>query len=93
MKLSSILDPSLILCNMKSSERDEALKELVDLFVSRKKTGNSDAILEAVLERERVNPFNLEVGGSMNPVPIAIRPAKLRYARELAEALVTGTVP
>lgn len=34
--------------------------------------------------------FNLEVGGSVHKVPLALRNATLRYALELSEAMVSG---
>ncbi len=50
-------------------------------------------VLTALREIGYEGPFNLEVGGALHPIPLAVRGAKVRYARELTEAMVAGQVP
>jgi sugar phosphate isomerase/epimerase len=50
------------------------------------------ALLRALREIGYQGAFNLEVGGALHATPLAIRPAKVRYALELAAAMVQGDV-
>jgi sugar phosphate isomerase/epimerase len=48
------------------------------------------AVLRGLREIGYQGAFNLEVGGAVHNTPLAIRPAKLRYALELTAAMVEG---
>ena len=48
------------------------------------------AVLRALREIDYQGAFNLEVGGAVHNTPLAIRPAKVRYALELTTAMVEG---
>ena len=47
-------------------------------------------VLRALREIDYQGAFNLEVGGAVHATPLAIRPAKVRYAFELTTAMVEG---
>ena len=48
------------------------------------------AVLRALREIDYRGAFNLEVGGAVHATPLAIRPAKVRYALELVTAMLEG---
>ena len=49
-------------------------------------------LLRALREIGYAGAFNLEVGGAVHATPLALRPAKLRFALELATAMVDGSL-
>ena len=49
-------------------------------------------VLRALREIQYEGAFNLEIGGAVHKTPLAIRSAKLRFALELATAMVEGRV-
>jgi mannitol/fructose-specific phosphotransferase system IIA component (Ntr-type) len=55
-KLSTLLAPSRIRIELKARKKEEALAELLDLLESEGKIPNRQAVLEALLERERLAP-------------------------------------
>lgn len=50
------------------------------------------AVLRALREIGYPGAFNLEIGGAVHATPLPIRPAKVRYALELAAAMLDGRV-
>ncbi len=51
-----------------------------------------DAVTSALREISFTGLFALEVGGAVHGLPLPVREAKIRYARELTEALCTGGI-
>jgi PTS system fructose-specific IIC component len=62
MKLSSEIKRSAILMEMKSTGKDEALKELVDLLCSAYRLKDRDTILEAIRSREATASTGIGMG-------------------------------
>ncbi len=54
MKLSEILSNDLVIIPLKSHDKDSIIKEMVDHLYQKKKIGNRDKILRAILDREKV---------------------------------------
>lgn len=54
MKLTDLLSPELIKIPIESTEKKGVIKELVDLLVKNNKVSGKQAVLDAVLEREKV---------------------------------------
>ncbi len=54
MKLVDILSNDNVIIPLKSHEKQEIIEEMVDHLFKKKKIGNRDRILKAILDRERV---------------------------------------
>ena len=54
MKLSNLLSPELIKIPLESQNKEGVIRELVDVLAQNGKVTDSDSVLEAVLEREKV---------------------------------------
>ena len=54
MKLKDILSNELIIIPLKSHEKDEVIKEMVDYLHDHKKIEDRNRILKAILDREKV---------------------------------------
>lgn len=54
MKLSSLIDARLVRCGLRARTKDEAFRELVELAVANSELADAEAILEAVVEREKL---------------------------------------
>ncbi|UCE08411.1 MAG: PTS sugar transporter subunit IIA [bacterium] len=54
MKLVDILSDDHVIIPLKSHEKQQIIEEMVDHLYEKKKIGNRDKILKAILERERV---------------------------------------
>jgi nitrogen PTS system EIIA component len=59
--ISKYLNPKLVK-NLDVSERDEALRDLVDLFDAENKLRDKDAFYKAILERERIVSTGIGMG-------------------------------
>ncbi len=62
MKLSTLLNPKLVRCGVKSPAKDEALAELVELLVSAEPGLSKAEVLAALAEREKQGPFSMGKG-------------------------------
>ncbi|OQX84208.1 MAG: hypothetical protein B6D63_05115 [Candidatus Latescibacteria bacterium 4484_7] len=62
MKLSTKIKKSAILLDMKATNKDEALKELVDLLCSAYSLDKKDEILEAIRKREKKQSTGIGMG-------------------------------
>ena len=54
MKLSEILSDELVIIPLKSVDKEDIIEEMVDHLYDKKKIGNRDKILRAILDREKV---------------------------------------
>ncbi len=54
MKLSRFCDETLVEFNLKSTTKDEVIKELVDLMATSRMVKNKDELLRDILEREEL---------------------------------------
>lgn len=54
MKVSEILSKEFIISELKSSDKEEAITELIDLFKNDPRVVNLDKVKEAVFEREKI---------------------------------------
>ncbi|NQT86696.1 PTS sugar transporter subunit IIA [bacterium] len=54
MKLSSLIDPALVRCGLRSRTKRDAFRELVELAVAHTDLTDTDAIVEAVIARENL---------------------------------------
>lgn len=54
MKLSEILSDELVIIPLKKTDKEEIIEEMVDYLYNKKKIGNRDKILRAILDREKV---------------------------------------
>ena len=61
-KLSNLLTPGRIRIELKARKKEEALAELLDLLESEGKVPDRQAVLEALLERERLAPTGIGSG-------------------------------
>jgi fructose-specific phosphotransferase system IIA component len=61
-KLSNLLAPSRIRIELKARKKEEALAELLDLLESEGKIPDRQAVLEALLEREKLAPTGIGSG-------------------------------
>lgn len=61
-KLSNLLAPSRIRLELKARKKEEALEELLDLLESEGKIPDRQAVLDALLERERLAPTGIGSG-------------------------------
>jgi len=80
MKVSQILDKSVIKLNLESSEKEEVLEELVGLLERAGKIQDHRRCMEALLERERLGTTGIGDG-------IAIPHAKDKSVPSLSMAL------
>ncbi len=62
MKLSEILSPACIRVPMLSTEKTDAIGELVDVLADCGKLGDRDAVLRAVLDREETRSTGIGFG-------------------------------
>jgi CBS domain-containing protein len=62
MNLSKIFDPDLIKINLKASTKDEAVRELAELFCHKYPEKNIEEIIKAVYERERLGNTSMGRG-------------------------------
>lgn len=62
MKLSSEIKKSAILMDMKSTSKDEAIVELVDLLCSAYRLKDRDTILKAIRDREATSSTGIGMG-------------------------------
>lgn len=54
MRLANLLDEDLIVCNLAVSNKQDAIKELLNLVKKKYPDHNYDAILESILDREEI---------------------------------------
>jgi fructose-specific phosphotransferase system IIA component len=54
MKLSEIMSDDLIIIPLKSADKEDIIEEMVDHLYDKKKIGNREKILQAILDREKV---------------------------------------
>ena len=92
MNLTSLLSPDLVKIGMAAGSKTEAIAELVDFLVARRKIaeGNRQAVLDAVLSRENSLSTGMEHGvalphGSVDSAPelvaaLGISPAGIEFA-------------
>jgi mannitol/fructose-specific phosphotransferase system IIA component (Ntr-type) len=84
VKLSSILDPNLIICSLKSKNREEAINELISALEKSVKAVSADAIKTAVNEREALSSTVMAPGiafpharvGGISDLSVAIGTSK-----------------
>ena len=62
MKLTEILNKACVLVPLKATEKTAAITELVDSLAERGELANRDAVLEAVLARERIRSTGIGMG-------------------------------
>ncbi|MCP4230149.1 MAG: PTS sugar transporter subunit IIA [bacterium] len=62
MKISDFVDPDAIEVNLKAKTKSEVLEELVESIVATGKVKDSDKILAAVIEREKLCSTGFENG-------------------------------
>jgi CBS domain-containing protein/mannitol/fructose-specific phosphotransferase system IIA component (Ntr-type) len=62
MNLSKIFDPDLIKINLKAATKDEAIRQLALVFCGKYPDKNSDEIISAVYERERLGNTSMGRG-------------------------------
>lgn len=80
MKLSDLLSPELIKIPLETTKKETVIEELVDLLEENKKISNKKAVLDAVLEREKVMSTGVGQG-------IAIPHGKTESAEAVAAAM------
>lgn len=80
MKITEFLDRKGIKVNLESTEKEDALKELVDVLAGVKDIGDKKAILRALVERENLGSTGIGQG-------IAIPHGKTDRVRELVAVL------
>ncbi|MEP0861335.1 MAG: PTS sugar transporter subunit IIA [Ignavibacterium sp.] len=54
MKVTEILTKEFIICELSSSDKEEAISELIELFNNDPRVLNLDKVKEAVFEREKI---------------------------------------
>lgn len=54
MKLSEIMSDDMVIIPLKSLEKEDIIEEMVNHLYEKKKIGNRDKILRAILDREKV---------------------------------------
>ena len=54
MRLTDVLKEELIITSLKSTTRDDCIKELIGELVETKSVTNEESIFNAVLEREKI---------------------------------------
>lgn len=54
MKICDILKPDKIIASMKSTEKEESINELIDLFIGDDKVKDVEQMRSAVIEREKI---------------------------------------
>ncbi len=62
MNLSKIFDPEFIKINLKASSKDEAVRQLAELFCRKYPEKNSEEIVNAVYEREKLGSTSMGRG-------------------------------
>ncbi len=80
MKLSELLDESVIEMGLESTEKEEVLNELIEVLVRAGRVRDREAALEAILTRERMATTGIGNG-------IAVPHGKHRSVRTLTAAL------
>jgi fructose-specific phosphotransferase system IIA component len=54
MRLTDVLNENLVSISLAGTNRDECIKELIDILADAQTIKNADSIFEAVLEREKI---------------------------------------
>ena len=74
MDILEVIRPELCVCNLKATDRDDALKQLANLMLE--KGYVKEGYYESVITREKEYPTGLDLGGNN----IALPHAKLQKA-------------
>jgi fructose-specific phosphotransferase system IIA component len=82
MKLTDLLSDKVIRIPLKNTEKGEIIEEMVDILARAHKLKNRDAVLEAVLKRERAMSTGMGDG-------VAIPHAKSEFVDQLIAAFGT----
>lgn len=80
MALMELIEPSMVKVPLVSTDKNGVIRELVGVLSAAGKTGDSDAVLKAVLEREALGSTGLADG-------IAVPHGKTAAAPDLAIAI------
>jgi PTS system nitrogen regulatory IIA component len=80
MKIKQILSPELISTSLKSTTKEGIIGELLDILIANKKITDREAVLSAVMERERKMSTGIQHG-------VAIPHAKTRAVKELVACI------
>src|SRR3989339_162132 len=62
MKIKNILSPAVVTTSLKSTTREGVISELLDLLVSAKLVTDRDAVLSALMDRERKMSTGIQHG-------------------------------
>jgi len=84
MKITEFLDKKGIKIGLKASEKDDALKELVDVLAGVKEIGDKKTIVRALVERENLGSTGIGQG-------IAIPHGKTDRVKEIVAVLGIST--
>jgi PTS system nitrogen regulatory IIA component len=80
MKIKQILSPELISTSLKSTTKEGIIGELLDILIANKKITDREAVLSAVMERERKMSTGIQHG-------VAIPHAKTKAVKELVACI------
>jgi PTS system nitrogen regulatory IIA component len=80
MKIKQILSPELISTSLKSTTKEGIIGELLDILIANKKISDREAVLAAVMERERKMSTGIQHG-------VAIPHAKTKAVKELVACI------
>ena len=62
MKIKQILSPAVVSTSLKSSTKEEIIRELLDLLVSAGYVSDKDEVFAALMERERKMSTGIQIG-------------------------------
>jgi fructose-specific phosphotransferase system IIA component len=54
MKVSELLNPAVVISDLKSDKKEEVINELIDLFKNDSRVSDIEKVRDAVLEREKI---------------------------------------
>lgn len=80
MKVLDILDPNAICLDLKSPSKTEAIQELCQILFSNSKIKDAQAVLNALMEREKLGSTGIGQG-------VAIPHGKTDHAQDLVAAI------
>ena len=86
MKISEILQPGCVCLPLRSTEKDAAITELVDLLQDKGFLADRDEVLRAVLDREKTRSTGIGLG-------LAVPHGKSHGCRKLAMAVGKTAAP
>jgi mannitol/fructose-specific phosphotransferase system IIA component (Ntr-type) len=84
MRLSSLLNPKLVRCNLAAKTKEEALSEMAGILAAAEPSLSQAELLAALAEREKLGPFSMGKG-------IAFPHARTEKVKDFSIVLGTST--